>query len=528
MREDADGWMKAECSEYDNHGKNQSWEDITQSNKPADRRIVKLIWVYKKKRNGKLKARLCVQGCTQMPGVDYDQTHCATMRSSSFRLLCAMGAQHSMTMRRWDFAAAYLQGSLLPGEVIYCSPPPGYEYKDPHGNPRVDSRGNPLLCKVVKPIYGMAQSGRRWQRTIFPYFIKQGFTQCDHDSCLFHKRVTRSTPSGPRDEIIIIGCYVDDLFILSTHTDEHSVYTEFTNQLQKDWDVDDEGPVQDLLNVEISRDGPDVLLKQSAYIEKMMTQFAPDARTHLPRNQPPSSPDLAQLVTDALVCTDTIDPALLRRYQSLVGALLYCTTQTRPDCAYAVGMLCRCMAKPTERLYAAALRVLYYLYVHKDVGLRYSPSSTPLSGMSDSDWAVKHSTSGYTFQYMNATVSWASKKQPTVALSSTEAEIVAASEASKEALALRGLLSDLGVNDASPTSLAVDNQSAIAVAYNPEHHNRMKHVARRHFFVRECVENLQIVVPFVRSLDNYADFFTKHLAPKHFFAMRDTIMNVRG
>ena len=115
--------------------------------------------------------------------------------------------------------------------------------------------------------------------------------------------------------------------------------------------------------------------------------------------------------------------------------------------------------------------------------------------MTDSDWAVKHSTSGWTFQYMSAAISWGSKKQPVVALSSCEAEIMAASEASKETLHLRNLLGELGVKVDEPTHLSCDNKSAIAVAYNPEHHNRMKHVERRHLFVRECVENMQIVVP---------------------------------
>ena len=192
-----------------------------------------------------------------------------------------------------------------------------------------------------------------------------------------------------------------------------------------------------------------------------------------------------------------------------MGALMYCSTQTRPDVAFAVGMLARAMGKPTPQLYAAALRVLYYLDHHKHVGLRFQPDTAPMSGMSDSDWAVKHSTSGSVFHYMSAAVSWSSKKQATVALSSCKAEIVAASEAAKEAISLRHLLEDLGFGDPEPTRLHVDNQSAIAVAYNPEHHSRMKHVARRHFFVRECVENMQIVVPFVATADNMADFFTK-------------------
>ena len=103
---------------------------------------------------------------------------------------------------------------------------------------------------------------------------------------------------------------------------------------------------------------------------------------------------------------------------------------------------------------------------------------------------------------------------------------MAASEASKEVLHLRTLLSDLGTEMDEPTRLSCDNKSAIAVAYNPEHHNRMKHVERRHLFVRECVENMQIVVPFVGTADNLADFFTKPLPHKQFFDLRDRIMNV--
>ena len=211
--------------------------------------------------------------------------------------------------------------------------------------------------------------------------------------------------------------------------------------------------------------------------------------------------------------------------QSLVGALLYCSTQTRPDVAFSVGYLCRAMAKPTEECYQDALRVLMYLDKHEDVGLRYCACSTPPYGMSDSDWAVKHSTSGWTFQFQQATISWASKKQNVVALSTCEAEIMAASEASKEALHLRSVLKDLDAVDDSPMHLSVDNQSAIAVAYNPEHHSRMKHVERRHLFIRECVENLQLVVPFVSTNENLADFFTKPLPHKKFLALRDRIMN---
>ena len=88
---------------------------------------MRLIWVYKRKRDGSLKARLCVQGCSQVPGIDYDQNYCGALRATSLRVFCAATAQYGMSLRRWDFAAAFLQGSLEEGEVVYCQPPPGYE-----------------------------------------------------------------------------------------------------------------------------------------------------------------------------------------------------------------------------------------------------------------------------------------------------------------------------------------------------------------------------------------------------------------
>ena len=216
-----------------------------------------------------------------------------------------------------------------------------------------------------------------------------------------------------------------------------------------------------------------------------------------------------------------------RALQSIVGALLYCATNTRPDVAYAVGMLCRAMSRPTPELQAAALRVLGYLHRTKDLGLRYEASDKQLYGMSDSDWGVRHSTTGWTFQFCQASISWGSKKQGSVALSSCEAEIMAASEAAKEAVHLDRMAKDLGLSNDEPLDLFVDNQSAIAIAYNPELHQRTKHIERRHFFVREVVENEKIRVPYVRTVDNLADFFTKPLQGDRFFELRDRIMNVQ-
>ena len=144
-----------------------------------------------------------------------------------------------------------------------------------------------------------------------------------------------------------------------------------------------------------------------------------------------------------------------------------------------------------------------------------------------SDWAVKHSTTGFTFQYANASISWGSKKQTSVALSSCEAETMAASEAAKEAVYLREFLRELGFGGKKPTKLYCDNQGAVDLAYNPEHHQKTKHIDRRHFYVRELVERCQLEVPYVKTAENLGDFFTKPLAVETFRTLRDKIMNMQ-
>ena len=215
-----------------------------------------------------------------------------------------------------------------------------------------------------------------------------------------------------------------------------------------------------------------------------------------------------------------------RRLRGRLRGRLYCSGNTRPDVAFAVGMLCRAMSKPTKELFQDGLRVLSYLYRTRHLGLCYQANSKHLEGQSDSDWGVRHSTTGWQFTYSQAVISWESKKQASVALSSCEAEIMAASEAAKEALFLARFLDELGHGSSKPVELGMDNQAAIAISYNPELHSRTKHIDRRHFFIRECVENKQLRVPYVKSVDNLADFFTKPLAKNDYFRMRDVLMNV--
>ena len=519
LSRDEPGWRASMDTEIQNHDSNGSWRWIRRDAVPRGRHLIKLVWVFKEKRDGRKKSRLCVQGCAQTAGIDYDQTFSAALYSSSLRMIASLSSRFGLRLRRFDFVAAYLQGSLEDGETVYCFAPSGYE--------RYDTDGHPMVCQVVKPVYGMAQAGRRWQRSLFPWLLAQGFTQSEADSCIFYSHREVSTPSGKRDERLVVGVYVDDLCVAYSHDDKHSLFHQFTEALQQ-WNVEDEGELTDLLGIDFSNSGGVVSLQQSAYISRLFSTYLPEGRPpKIGTTNTPCDQSLAASVIDSLeISPDSVERDLLKEYQSLVGALLYCATNTRPDVSFAVAQLCRAMARPTPALLRHAYRVLCYLHDTRDLGLRFESSDRALFGMTDSDWATRHSTSGNVFVLNRAAVSWGSKKQKTVALSSCEAEIVAASEAGKDAVHLSRLSTELGLHDGSPIDLHMDNKSGIDVAYNPEHHGRMKHVDRRHFFVRELVEDHRIRVPFVSTVNNIADFFTKALPEKTFIAMRNRIMNV--
>jgi hypothetical protein len=514
-------WLDAEAKELGNHARNASWTSIPRSEVPSDRRIHKLIWVYKLKRDGSAKARLCVQGNTLQSGVDFDQTWSSALRYSSARALFAYAARKGCRVRSVDLVAAYLQGRFVDGEVVYCYLPAGY--------PELDSNGQPLIARVEKPIYGIQQAGRRLQRMLFAWLVAQGFSALDDsDPCVF----TRVHPHG---EIITIGVYVDNLQIVhSAVLDANGrgpagcAYNTFMDSLARDWDITDEGPMEDLLGIEVDylTDGA-IKLHQTSYVKKLIERFLPHGPLEkVQRGSLPYSSDFLKHIADALSLPPESYPELVRPMQERLGCLMYAATSTRCDIAFPVHYLCKCLQRPTPELIRETDIIFSYLARLPSAGLTYTREQMRLSGFSDASWETAASTSGWVVLWQSAALSWGSRKQKSIALSSCEAEIIALSEAAKDVVYLRKLVRGLGEPEPGPSKLATDSQSARDVSYNPEHHDRMKHVQRRHFFIRDMVESFEIEVPFVRTADNIADFFTKPMkSANQFHAFRKTIMN---
>ena len=170
----------------------------------------------------------------------------------------------------------------------------------------------------------------------------------------------------------MLGCYVDDLFTLYSHDDEHSLYQSFTTDLQKRWEVEDEGEVEDLLNVEISREGKHVVLRQRGYIERLVATYLPNGLPNAGKgHRTPAGEDLPDLIAAARLINTPPDPKILAEYQSIVGAINYCATHTRCDIALSTGLLSRACHCPTPDLLKAARRVLSYLHRTRHLGLFY-------------------------------------------------------------------------------------------------------------------------------------------------------------
>ena len=201
-------------------------------------------------------------------------------------------------------------------------------------------------------------------------------------------------------------------------------------------------------------------------------------------------------------------------YQKAVGCLTYLSISCRPDIAAAVGILSRFMSSPAIKHWVGIKRILRYLKGTCDYGLIFNGGDEDvLHGFTDSDWAgdvqTRKSTSGYVFKYGNSTISWASRRQSTVAKSTCEAEYVALSMATQEAVWLRRLFVDIGISVDSATCIHADNQGAIDLAKNPKHHHRTKHIDISFHFTREKIISKEIDIRYIPSTDNIADIMTK-------------------
>lgn len=495
---DAPKWKKALVDEYNALVGNETWRDIVPL--PAGRRAVGFRWVLDVKRDTdgnivRYKVRGVARGFSQEQGIDYEETFSPVANFTSFRVLFAIAAAEGLATQQLDIVTAFLYGEL--DEEIYMRQPEGFEVRGKEH----------YVCRLVKSIYGLKQSARVWNIKLNEVMTSYGFERGRADLCVYVRR-----DSGG---LTVVAVHVDDMLVAASTL---AMCQQVQEELDGRFKTKALGEPKLLLGVQVERNLQDgsIKLHQAAYISATLETFKmSDCKAQ-------GSPLAAGAIYTIDQCPTTNKEQQEMRhvpYAEAIGQLLWIMRGTRPDIAQAVGVLCRFTSNPGPPMWEGVKRVLRYLQGTKNVGIVYKGPGkckvVELCGYSDSDFAGdvdnRKSTSGYIYTYNGGAVTWSSKLQDTVALSTTEAEYIGLCNAIKEGMWLRQLYRDIGYDMGAPTVVCGDNQASIALIRLPGVRQRTKHIDVRYHYVRERVEEGDIIVTYISTVDNVADICTKAL-----------------
>lgn len=490
-------WENAITEELNSLNENQTWTLIQ---KPNNVNLVDSKWVFtiKNDKNGhpiRYKARLVARGFNQLYKLDYDETFAPVARISTFRCLLAFANQNKMLIHHMDVKTAFLNGELK--EEIFMKIPDGVKVNDKN-----------LVYKLNKSLYGLKQSARCWFECFDNVLKQHAFVNSSVDHCLYF------CDRGQLSRNIYVILYVDDVLIV---TKEVNTMNNFKNLLMHKFKMVDLKEISLFLGIRIQRTESEISLDQSTYLKSVLNKYNMDECN-------PVSTPLPIKLNYALLDSDENCGAPCRH---LIGSLMYVMLCTRPDLCTALNMLSKYQNKSNKELWQNLKRVLRYIKGTIEVKLIYKRSNfvEKLIGYVDADWASnetdRRSITGYVFKiFENCTVTWNTKRQSSVAASSTEAEYMALFEAVKEALWLKSLLQSMGIEILHPITLFEDNQSCISIATNPTGHKRSKHIDIKFHFSREQVVNKIICLKYLSTGNQEADLFTKMLPAPRFQELR--------
>ncbi|CAH9088439.1 unnamed protein product [Cuscuta epithymum] len=488
--EEKDLWLEAMKEEMDSLKKNNTYELV---NLPRGKKVLKNRWVFKNKKDGekivKRKARLVVKGCNQKKGIDFDEIFSPVVKMTSIRTVLAVAASLDLELEQLDVKTAFLHGDLH--EEIYMEQPEGFEEK---GKEK-------LVCKLKKSLYGLKQAPRQWYRKFDSFMTSNGYKRTFADPCVYFRKF-------PGGNFIILLLYVDDMLIVGQ---DSVMIDNLKKDLSMSFDMKDLGPAKQILGMEIARDrkARKLWLSQEKYIERVLQRF------NMKQAKPVSTPLASHFNLSKRACPTTEkEKASMSNipYSSVVGSLMYAMVCTRPDIAHSVGLVSRYLSNPGKVHWDAVKWIFRYLRGTSKLCLCYGGGKLVLEGYTDADMAgdldSRKSTSGYVFTLSGGAISWQSKLQKCVALSTTEAEYIAVVEASKEMLWLKRFLQELGLEQGEYV-IFCDSQSALDLSKNSMYHARTKHIDVRYHWLRNVIEEKLMKLKKVHTNKNGADMLTK-------------------
>ena len=497
---DAPEWLLAIEKEWNSLKKLKVWK---LAYLPDDANAIPCEWKLKRKRDSDgnksvLKARLVAGGHKQILGVDCFETASPTARGDTIKIAYALAASKGYVIHHVDIATAFLNATLT--EDIYMCQPAGYDIEHPD-----------MVCKLLKSMYGLKQAPREWYKELCNALGVLGFQVCPVDPACFKRYDSKGS-------VLFLVIIVDDLMIMSP---KKNLVSQFKKEIQEKFEARDLGDIEFYNGCKITlEESGTVHMGQPAYARSIVAAAGQqNARVQsIPMNP------------GCKLCDSTSAPLTTEMYdtfRSVLGKCMWLSTSTRPDITFAVNKIARFASNPTKDHWNALVHLVRYIKGTVDLGLRFKPGEFSVQGYTDADYAssdlkTRKSCTGYVFLINGTAVTWQSKLQPSTALSTAEAEYIAACTGTKEALWVKMLLEFFDI-PSNTMDMKTDNQAALSIAENPIISQKSKHIDIQYHFLKQKVADKSVQFSYCPTKLMIADGLTKPLEKKAFLNFRDSL-----
>ena len=498
-RPDAAEWSDAYDKEYEGFKREGAFTPVFPE--PGEKVLATLTRLeYKTEADAfkKRKVRMCVRGDQQVEGVHYekDDLYAPTIKPTEVRLLAAIAAGRGLPIYKTDTAQAFLYGDM-DNDRILIRPPDWWPEQLKPGQ----------VLKANRSVYGTKQAPRCWHTKVSNWMEQNGYPAVNDEKTIFMRK-----ESG--GDFIIHGLFVDDMKHIPT---KPRLMKEFLAKYNKEFKTTGgmEKAMDMFVGVEYDQTGSGIEIHQDSYIRKLLEDYQASTPTPVYPKRIPIKRALHDEEPEA-------STARQKSYRSWVHRLAYAGTWTRLDITYPVGQLARYCGRAGPSHWEALHYLMGYLSNRPSLHLRYrrgDPGEDPLGGYVDADWGNHGSRSmtGMLALFNGTPIAWKSKLQPSVALSTSEVEYMAASVGAKEMIYLRRLMSNLGMPMRNATPVGEDNTGCIEWSnYVIGGRERAKHIDLRKHFAHEAVQNGEIILYKVPTRDQLADILTKGLSKMPF------------
>lgn len=479
---ESEKWSNAMLDEISSLDALNTWE---LTDLPPGKKAIGSKWVYKIKldENGlaeRYKARLVAKGFSQKYGEDYQEVFAPVGCPQSFRILLSVAAEKNYILNQFDVKTAFLNGILK--EEIYLKQPEGFEVNCSQ------------VYRLFKSIYGLKQAAREWNEILVTALSAAGAIQSENDQCLF----TINT----HNDVAYILIHVDDMLIAASNRD---IIKHIERVFNQHFETKNLGEAKQFLGIKIEKIDGSYYISQPAYIEKIVKE-----------NKLSDSKSSFYPIDPGYYSLKGLNITNISEYRTIIGQVLYVANHTRPDISASVTILSRCLQNPRDCDITQAKSIVRYLNGTKHLKLKLNSTleNSALVAYCDADFAEdktdRKSTTGFMVFVNGGLISWRSRKQSIVALSTAESEYIALSEVCQELAWLKRLCTDFGIVIIDPSQVFSDNQSAIALS-TAECSNRTKYIDTKYHYVKWAVKWKRVFLEYKRTDENLADILTKPL-----------------